>query len=202
MFSDFRIFISVPISKKISVSAQMKKKTQNLVNKSNLDIDLKYFIHESSLFFDKLIELIPAKFYLPTDDKEKKWFQGLSKDEKLWQRRNQEKTSRKHERERLDPQKSSTTTLDLLMKNLDKEKENDESDEEEVEINPMISGLEGDDQSATYEELRQRLHRKIEELRGGRNSSGSNKVKKKMRQKEFSKRNARGNQNLTKRNPQ
>ncbi|KAJ9154088.1 hypothetical protein P3X46_027462 [Hevea brasiliensis] len=157
----------------------MKKKTQNLVNKSNLDIDLKYFIHESSLFFDKLIELIPAKFYLPTDDKEKKWFQGLSKDEKALAKKESRENIKKARRERLDPQKSSTTTLDLLMKNLDKEKENDESDEEEVEINPMISGLEGDDQSATYEELRQRLHRKIEELRGGRNSSGSNKVKKK-----------------------
>ncbi|KDP33344.1 hypothetical protein JCGZ_12893 [Jatropha curcas] len=155
------------------------KKRQNIDNESSPYIDLNSLIHENSLFFDKLIELIPAKFYLPVDDKEKKWFQGLSKDEKALAKKETRENIKKARRDRLDPEKSSTTTLDLLMKNLEKEKSTDESDEEEVEINPMISGLEGDGQSATYEDLRQRLQRKIVELRGNRNMSQKTKDKKK-----------------------
>ncbi|KAF2283852.1 hypothetical protein GH714_016537 [Hevea brasiliensis] len=54
------------------VSAEMKKR-HNPVNAPSPDIDLKYCINQNSVFFDKLIELIPAKFYLPISDKEKKW---------------------------------------------------------------------------------------------------------------------------------
>ncbi|PWA81592.1 surfeit locus protein 6 [Artemisia annua] len=42
-------------------------------------IDLKTLIHDHAQFFDKLIELIPAKFYLPVDEDSKPWVQGLSK---------------------------------------------------------------------------------------------------------------------------
>ena len=61
-----------------------KKKKQNGVVVGEGDgvggvVDLESVIHNHALFFDKLIELIPAKFYLPTDDKEKPWFQGLNK---------------------------------------------------------------------------------------------------------------------------
>lgn len=65
----------------ILFSVEMKKKRQNIVNAFIPEADLDSRIHQNSLFFDKLIELIPAKFYLPISDKEKKWFQGLSKDE-------------------------------------------------------------------------------------------------------------------------
>uniref|UniRef100_A0A2P2PCL8 Ribosomal RNA-processing protein 14 N-terminal domain-containing protein n=1 Tax=Rhizophora mucronata TaxID=61149 RepID=A0A2P2PCL8_RHIMU len=140
----------------------MKKKWQNLVNKPEPEIDLKSFIHESSQFFDKLIELIPANFYLTTDDKEKAWFQGLGKDEKALAKKESRENLKKQLRDRLEPEKSSKTTLDLLMQNLEKENANVKSDEEELEINLMISGLEGDGLSATYEELRQGLHLKIE----------------------------------------
>ncbi|XP_065878512.1 ribosomal RNA-processing protein 14 [Euphorbia lathyris] len=152
----------------------MKKKLQNPVN----NVDLKAIIHENSLFFDKLIELIPPRFYLPVDDKDKKWFQGLSKDEKALAKKESRENIKKARRDRLDPEKSSASTLDMLMRNLEKEKTTDETSEEEVEINPMKSGLDGNDHSATYEELRQRLHRKIEELRGGRNSSSLDKQRK------------------------
>ncbi|OVA16565.1 hypothetical protein BVC80_1545g5 [Macleaya cordata] len=43
------------------------------------DGDLKSIIQQHLRFFDKLVELIPARFYLPVEDKEKPWFQGLSK---------------------------------------------------------------------------------------------------------------------------
>ncbi|KAK2640518.1 hypothetical protein Ddye_028313 [Dipteronia dyeriana] len=43
----------------------------------------------------------------------------------------------------------------------------------------MVSDQEGDNsRSVTYEELRQLLHRKIEELRGGRNAGSSDEAKK------------------------
>ncbi|XP_002513804.2 ribosomal RNA-processing protein 14-C [Ricinus communis] len=159
----------------------MKKKKQNAVSEPSCDTDVKSLIHENSVFFDKLIELIPPKFYLPVDDTDKKWFQGLSKDEKALAKKESRENIKKARRDRLDPEKSSTTTLNLLMQNLEKEKSNNESDdEEEVEVHPIMSGLQEDgEKSATYEELRQRLRRKIEELRGGRNTGGSDKVKRK-----------------------
>ncbi|KAJ6318817.1 hypothetical protein OIU76_014216 [Salix suchowensis] len=49
----------------------MGKKKQVLVSESDPDIDLKFPIHQHSLICDKLIKLVPAKFYLPTDEKEK-----------------------------------------------------------------------------------------------------------------------------------
>ncbi|RWW00566.1 hypothetical protein GW17_00036465, partial [Ensete ventricosum] len=91
-------------------------------------------------------------------------------------------------RVRLDPAQSSTT-LDLLKRSIEAEKsaadtsdeeedeEDEDEDEDEGEIGsesmtevenplPVIS----DNRSVTYEELRQRLHRRIEELRSGRNT--------------------------------
>ncbi|KAK9281048.1 hypothetical protein L1049_003940 [Liquidambar formosana] len=161
----------------------MKKKKQRPGNDLSPDLDLKSIIHQNSLFFDKLIELIPARFYLPTDDEEKPWFQGLSKAQKASAKQEARENIKKARRDRLDPEKASTTTLDLLKQSLENEKSNadkldSEGDDEEVEINPMIAGMEADDnRSVTYEELRQRLRRRIEELRSGRNSGGSDQQK-------------------------
>ncbi|KAL1333676.1 hypothetical protein AAHE18_11G118600 [Arachis hypogaea] len=87
---------------------------------------------------DALIELIPAKLFLLTDDKDKPWFQGLSKAKKA--------------------------------ENLGKEKANESSDEEDGEAKPIA--LEGDNRSMTYEELRQKLHRKLEEFHSSCENSG------------------------------
>uniref|UniRef100_A0A803N2P2 Ribosomal RNA-processing protein 14 N-terminal domain-containing protein n=1 Tax=Chenopodium quinoa TaxID=63459 RepID=A0A803N2P2_CHEQI len=48
-------------------------------NSSDVVGDIKTLVKDHASFFDKLVELIPAKFYLPTNDDEKPWFQGLSK---------------------------------------------------------------------------------------------------------------------------
>ncbi|KAK1580877.1 hypothetical protein Q3G72_000910 [Acer saccharum] len=90
------------------------REKRNPFNEASPAVDLKSIIDQNSLYFDKLVELIPAKFYLPVDELEKPWFQGLSK---------------------------------------------------------------GDNRSVTYEELRQRLHCEIEELRGGRNAGSSDEAK-------------------------
>ncbi|XP_062166866.1 ribosomal RNA-processing protein 14-C-like isoform X1 [Alnus glutinosa] len=155
----------------------MKKKKQNPVTDSKPDADLKSIIHQHSLFFDKLVELIPAKFYLPNDDKDRPWFQGLSKAKKASAKKESRENIKKARRDRLDPEKSSTTTLDLLKQSLEKEKLN-ESGDEEIEIKPMLSGLEGNDRQVTLEELRLRLHQKIEQSRAIRNPEVSNRAKK------------------------
>ncbi|KAJ6351443.1 hypothetical protein OIU78_007378 [Salix suchowensis] len=83
------------------------------------------------------------------------------------------------------------------MQNLEKEKSNSESDE--VEINPMVSGLENDDQSVRYEELRQRLHREIEDFDEVEIAVSQRDQRRGGRRKRFCKRNARGNLGLKKR---
>ncbi|PPD95129.1 hypothetical protein GOBAR_DD07818 [Gossypium barbadense] len=144
----------------------MVKKKERTLNETESSIDLKSLIHESALFFDKLVELIPARFYLP-DEKDKPWFQGLSKAEKASAKKQARENIKKARRDRLDPEKSSKTTLDLLKENIEKEKSGKDSDaeEEEVEVRPIMPDVD-DERSVTYEELRERLRRKIKELRG------------------------------------
>ncbi|OMO95303.1 Surfeit locus 6 [Corchorus olitorius] len=163
----------------------MGKKKEKTCKEVESPIDLKSMIHENAMFFDKLIELIPARFYLP-DEKDKPWFQGLSKAEKASAKQQSRENIKKARRDRLDPEKSSKTTLDMLKENLEKEKLDKESDDEEIEVKPIMADLEegGEERSVTYEELRERLRKKIEELRGTRNTAGgSDKGKKKKNEK-------------------
>jgi 60S ribosome biogenesis protein Rrp14 len=44
---------------------------------NNSPRDLKTLIHKHSLFFDQLVELIPARLFLPYSDDDKPWFLGL-----------------------------------------------------------------------------------------------------------------------------
>ncbi|XLR60823.1 hypothetical protein HN51_004092 [Arachis hypogaea] len=101
-------------------------------------------------------------FYLLTNDKDKPWFQGLSKAKKAEVKRETKENIKKSRREWLDPENPPATTLDMLKQNLGKEKANESSIEKDGEAKPIA--LEGDNQSVTYEELRQRLHRKLEDF--------------------------------------
>nr|GEV53947.1 hypothetical protein [Tanacetum cinerariifolium] len=153
-------------------------------------IDLKTLIHDHAQFFDKLIELIPAKFYLPVDEDSKPWVQGLSKVKKATLKQQTRENIKQSRRDRLDPEKAQTTTLDLLKKSIDKaENDNKDSDDEdnvvdddddddddeeeeiEIKVKPMTK-FDGEtsksDKSVTYEELQQRLHHKLEMLRSNR----------------------------------
>ncbi|XP_058097919.1 uncharacterized protein LOC131242946 [Magnolia sinica] len=153
----------------------MKKKSQKSL--PSIPPDLKTIIHKHSIFFDNLIELIPARFYLPVEDKEKPWFQGLSKVAKASFKKETRENIKKSRRSRLDPDNSSTTTLDLLKKSIQNEKSpTEKSDEIDVRIENPIP----DDRSVTYEELRERLHRRIAELRGNRNTADKDDNKKKI----------------------
>ncbi|ERN04856.1 hypothetical protein AMTRI_Chr05g63760 [Amborella trichopoda] len=132
--------------------------------------DLKALIHENSLFFERLVELIPARFYLPNEDSEKKWFQGLSKAAKASAKKETKENIKKARRARLDPE-ASATTLDLLKQRIEKEKtENASEKDDEDEEGPVKKAEVKDDKSVTYEDLRERLHRRIEELRAQRNA--------------------------------
>ncbi|KAF3457530.1 hypothetical protein FNV43_RR02188 [Rhamnella rubrinervis] len=156
----------------------MRKKKGTPATDSNPFVDLKSIIHQHSVFFDKLVQLIPAKFYLPSDEKEKPWFQGLSKAKKASAKKESKENIKKARRERMDPEKSSATTLDLLKQSLEKEKSNNESDDndDDTEVKPIM--LDGDDRSVTYEELQQRLRRKLESFRASRNPGDTDRAKK------------------------
>ncbi|KAL9262207.1 Surfeit locus protein 6-like protein [Drosera capensis] len=134
-------------------------------------------IHEHALFFDKLIELIPPKFYI--GEEEKSWFQGLSKAKKAKQKKKTKENTKKARRERFDPGIGKKSTLDLLKERFEKEKKGKEgkgfdvgglAEEEEEETERVV----------THEELRERFRRKLEELRGGR-SDNVNQGKKRKR---------------------
>ncbi|CAL5363458.1 unnamed protein product [Camellia sinensis] len=146
--------------------------------------DLKALIREHSLFFDKLIELIPAKFYLPSDDA-KPWFQGLKKSAREAAKQQTRENIKKARRDRLDPEKSQSSTLELLKKSIEigKEPNKSEADKDEDEQD----GGDGD-RSVTYEELRQRLHRRIEDLRSNRGNGERSKFEKRENQQKKRKR--------------
>nr|GLL24908.1 ribosomal RNA-processing protein 14-C-like [Ipomoea trifida] len=138
--------------------------------------DLKALIHESSVFFDNLVNLIPPRFYLPSDDS-KPWFQGLSKAKKASFKRQSRENLKLARRNRLDPDRkiAQSSTLDLLKESIEKQKIAELSTDDSDKEKPIDFGEEddgnGNDRSVTYEELRQRLRRKIEALRGNRGAS-------------------------------
>ncbi|CAH2050875.1 unnamed protein product [Thlaspi arvense] len=140
-------------------------------------VDLKALIRDHSLFFDKLIELIPAKFYLPSDEDKKPWFQGLCKAAKAAAKKQTKENIKKARRDRLDPEKSQTSTLELLKQKIDDDKQTNEGgDDEAQEDIKRTTNFDGcDERSVTYEELRQRLHRRIEELRANRGTGEKSK---------------------------
>lgn len=142
--------------------------------KGKLDSEsiFKAMAHEHAKFFDNLIELFPARFYLP-DETERKYFPGLSKAKKAKAKRKTNENLKKARRDRLDPEKASLSTLDLLKKKIEKEKLTSKKDEDNNK--PKTSGFKKDD-SVSYDELRQRLHRKIDELKGGRGGSDGPRI--------------------------
>ncbi|CAM8921216.1 unnamed protein product [Rhodiola kirilowii] len=170
--------MSPPSSLQSSMTKKKKKQKSASTPMPTPSVDLKSVIHENSLLFDSLVELIPARFYLPTDD-DKPWFQGLSKAKKASAKKKTKENIKKARRVRLDPENSSTSTLDLLKQNLEKEKGADkassDNDDVEVELNPNVGGSEDESRSVTYEDLRQRLRRKIEAMSSVRNSSNPEK---------------------------
>ncbi|KAL2475797.1 Surfeit locus protein 6 [Abeliophyllum distichum] len=107
----------------------MKKQQKVTVSPSTPtpSINLKSVIQSYSLFFDHLIELIPAKFYLTNDDAESKpWYQGLSRAAKASLKQQSKLNLKLVRRNRLDPEnKSSSSTLHLLQQQINEISESD-----------------------------------------------------------------------------
>ncbi|WVZ74508.1 hypothetical protein U9M48_022683 [Paspalum notatum var. saurae] len=157
-------------------------------------------VHGHALFFDALVQLIPPRFYLPSGDEDRPWYQGLSKAAKAAMKAQSRANVKAARRARLDPSAPPASTLDLLKKSVadqaaeEEEDDDDESGEESEESGDEASSDDEDDESeedeedgdekdemmiapaavvsedrsVTYEELRERLHRRIAELRGNR----------------------------------
>ncbi|KAJ8549851.1 hypothetical protein K7X08_033558 [Anisodus acutangulus] len=144
----------------------MKKKQKSTTT------DLKALISDHRLFFDKLIDLIPPRFYLPKDEPDT-WYRGLPKAAKASLKKQSKENLKKSRRNRLDPEKKDeSSTLGLLEQSLKTKQKPEEEDH--VESKPINldendnPNPNNDPPSVTYEELRQRLRRKIEMLRGNR----------------------------------
>lgn len=131
------------------------------------DKALKTMIHENSIFFDRLVDLIPARFYLPSEDTPHPVYYGMSKKAKAAARKVTKENLKKARRARLDPE-NCASTLELVKRNAEKEQEKHK--EIDGEQNLLIPK---DDKSTTYEELRKRLHQRIEELQARRHASVS-----------------------------
>ncbi|CAN6232554.1 unnamed protein product [Urochloa humidicola] len=160
-------------------------------------------VHGHALFFDALVQLIPPRFYLPSGDEDRPWYQGLSKAAKAAMKAQSRANVKAARRARLDPSAPPASTLDLLKKSVadqaaeeaddddeegkpgddseesgdeassededDGEMEDDEEDGDEKDEMPMApAAVVSEDRSVTYEELRERLHHRIAELRGNR----------------------------------
>lgn len=132
------------------------------------ETQLENLIHENSLFFDRLVELVPARFYLPSEDPQNPGYYGMSKAEKAAARKATKLNLKKARRARLDPE-NYASTLELVKRNAEKEEEEKLNDEEDCQ-NSLIA-CKADDKSTTYEELRKKLHKRIEELQAKRHVS-------------------------------
>ncbi|MCL7044714.1 hypothetical protein MKW94_007777 [Papaver nudicaule] len=177
------------ISKFVITNGDLK----SIIKDHFTDGDLKSIIKDHSKFFDKLVDLIPAKFYLPAE--EKPWFQGLKSKENL----------KKARRNKLDPEEPSGT-LDLLKKKVVEDNEDseesedddievsDESDEEEEDKKDVLKlKMKDEEESLTYEELRGKLSRKLVELRSGRKAGPEEESNREKKRNEWFKKRKREN---------
>ncbi|XP_059297749.1 ribosomal RNA-processing protein 14-C-like [Lycium ferocissimum] len=150
----------------------MKKKQKSTTTFTSTD--LKSLICDHRLFFDKLI---PPRFYLPKDEPDT-WYRGLPKAARASLKKQSKENLKKARRNRLDPEKKEQSST--LQQSLQNKQTTDDVDDH-VESNPINlednpnpnPNNDNDNSSVTYEELRQRLRRKIQMLRGNRGDGES-----------------------------
>ncbi|KAL2228894.1 ribosomal RNA-processing protein 14-C [Sesamum indicum] len=144
--------------------------------------DLKSIIHAHSEYFDHLIELIPPRFYLSNDDADSKpWYQGLSKAAKASLKQQSKQNLKLARRQRFDPDKEPSSTLQLLQQQQNNKTpvpgESNFTNLEDGESGAKPVDVEENKKSVTYEELREKLRRKIELLRGNRGEKKNDEKK-------------------------
>lgn len=130
--------------------------------------ELQSRVHEHGLFFDNLVELVPAKFYIAKEKQENTWHYGMSKAKRAAAKQATKEHLKKAKRDRLDPDKF-TSTLKLLQQ---QETETpDDAEKKDEAANSRLRGKES--RASTYEELRERLHKRMEILRAKRNADAA-----------------------------
>lgn len=127
---------------------------------------------ENSAYFDSLVKLIPAKYYFPDneDEKQNKFYKNrFNKAPK----QDVKESSKKAKRNRLNPSQQKSV-LDLQQEDdnakiIDSNITNNEKNERSFSVENV--------KSTDLEDLRSRLHQKIEELRGKRKADGNSSKK-------------------------
>jgi len=153
----------------------------------NSNDDLLQSVLETSQFFTMMVELIPAKFYVnqESEDGENHYYQGKKKrkkpdDKKL--------LAKKAKLLKLDPAKHKTI-IELQEEVEKKEKELYSQPTGEISRKLKPINVPNVESTASLEELRERLHAKMEQLRGNRKftvNGGDNDKKNDLQKKKIS----------------
>ncbi|KAK3741783.1 hypothetical protein QZH41_001559 [Actinostola sp. cb2023] len=146
--------------------------------------ELQHRQKKHSAYFNSLVRLVPAKFYLPDDDEEKsnKFYKNRGK---AAPKQIIKEASRKAKKKRLDPNQSKNV-IDLQEQQETANDESDKSDSEDDGNNNSQGFSVEKVPSGKIADLRARLHERIELLQGKRRAIGdsdqhSKRPKKKMK---------------------
>lgn len=126
------------------------------------DADLRDAVHQHAVFFDRLVEMIPANVYVAKENPTDQWVHGMSKKARAELKRKTKLNLKKAKRARLDPE-NARTTLEVIQQ----EKIKDTPSESSA---AAAGGGADKPRTVTYEELRDRLHKRIEMLRAKRHA--------------------------------
>lgn len=153
------------------------------------EVDILASVLETSQFFTSLVETLPAKHYLTTDDGDDKGNYGKGKKRKKKKPLDKKLLAKKAKLLKLDPSQHKSVTE--LQEEIEKKEE--EMYKQDREVSRAIKPVKVSEVKATASlaELQEKLHAKIDQLRGGRkilaDSNGGDaseeKVKTKMEKK-------------------
>lgn len=144
--------------------------------------ELQKRLKEHSTYFNSLVRLVPAKFYLPDDEEEKskKFYKNRGKSAP---KQEIKEASRKAKKKRLDPSQTKDV-VDLQEQGETVNDKSNESDSEDDDNNNSRGFSVEKVPSGKIADLRAKLHERIQALQGKRKPTSekhSNRPKKKMK---------------------
>eukprot|EP00246_Nothoceros_aenigmaticus_P003033 TRINITY_DN13969_c0_g1_i4.p1 TRINITY_DN13969_c0_g1~~TRINITY_DN13969_c0_g1_i4.p1 ORF type:complete len:273 (-),score=59.57 TRINITY_DN13969_c0_g1_i4:265-1083(-) len=132
---------------------------------------IREIVHQHSLFFDNLVNLVPAKFYLPSEAPEDIWSSGKNKAARAKRKTQTKQNLKLAKRKRLDPEEFLSTSQ-LLQQ---------QSNAEEGTLEVPPGRKDGLDRAVTREQLVAKLHKRLEMLRAKRQADEATDVAKRAR---------------------
>jgi len=135
-------------------------------------------IASHSNFFDRLVELVPAKYYLDTDN-DRLNLKFLKQNERAAAKATFKQQYKASKRSKLDPDKAKTT-LELQQEAATATEEGNGASLPTAATHPLNLGSGG--KPASREELKQRLQKKLEDLRHARKAEEQESAKKEAKQ--------------------